>query len=81
MDIGKNKGSGDDSIACGEWVILPGSRAAVASGAEEVKGYLCHADGSITPHTFGLGKLTDDERKIILAGSLTGRAVEEKSEK
>lgn len=79
--IGKNKGSADDSVVCGEWLILPGIRAAVASGAEEVKGYLCHGDGSITPHTFGLGKLTDDERKIILAGSLTGRAVEEKSEK
>ncbi len=81
MTIGKNAGTADDSIVCGEWVILPGIRAAVASGAEEVKGFLCHADGTVTPHTFGLGKLTDDERKIILAGSLTGRALEEKNGK
>ncbi|MDD6095185.1 MAG: hydratase, partial [Clostridia bacterium] len=81
MTIGKNKGTADDSIVCGEWVILPGIRNAVESGAEEVTGYLCHGDGTVTQHTFGLGQLTDDERKIILAGSLTGRAVEEKSEK
>ena len=80
MTIGKNAGTGDDGIVCGEWLILPGVRDAVASGAESIKGYLCHGDGTVTPHTFALGSLTDDERKIILAGSLTGRALEEKNE-
>ena len=80
MTIGKNAGTGDDGIVCGEWLILPGVRDAVASGSESIKGYLCRGGGTVTPHTFALGSLTDDERKIILAGSLTGRALEEKNE-
>ena len=81
MSIGKNKGTAADEILCGQWLVLPGIRSAVASGAESVKGYLCAGDGSVTEHTFELGSLTDDERKIILAGSLTGRALEEKAGK
>lgn len=80
MTIGKNAGSKDDEILCGQWVILPGIRKAVESGAENVKGYLCTENG-VYEHNFSLGSLTDDERKIILAGSLTGRALEEKNEK
>ena len=81
MSIGKNKGTAEDEILCGQWLVLPGIRSAVVSGAESVKGYLCAGDGSVTEHTFELGSLTDDERKIILAGSLTGRALEEKAGK
>ncbi len=81
MTIGKNEGSGEGEIVCGDWVILPGVRAAIAEGKSDVKGYLCKADGAVLEYTFSLGALTDDERKIILAGSLTGRAVEEKNEK
>ena len=81
MTIGKNEGTEDGDIVCGDWVILPGIRKAVASGESNVCGYLCKADGSVHKYNFSLGALTDDERKIILAGSLTGRAVEEKNEK
>ena len=80
MTVGKNAGTKDDEILCGQWVILPGIRTAVESGAESVTGYLCTKDG-VFEHNFSLGTLTDDERKIILAGSLTGRALEEKNEK
>ena len=62
-------------------MILPGIRAAVASGAESVEGYLCTAEGEVFRHRFDLGSLTEDERRIILAGSLTGRALEEKEGK
>jgi aconitate hydratase len=61
-------------------VILPGVRAAIAAGKSDLCGYLCKADGTVHKYNFSLGALTDDERKIILAGSLTGRAVEEKNE-
>ena len=81
MNIGKNAGTADDEIRCGQWVILPGIRAAVAGGAESVEGYLCTAEGEVFRHRFDLGSLTDDERRIILAGSLTGRALEEKEGK
>ena len=81
MNIGKNAGTADDEIRCGQWVILPGIRAAVAGGAESVEGYLCTAEGEVFRHRFDLGSLTEDERRIILAGSLTGRALEEKEGK
>ncbi|MBQ7836080.1 MAG: hydratase [Clostridia bacterium] len=81
MDIGKSKGTGEGEISCGDWVIIPGVREAIASGAESFDGYLYHSEnGRLTKHTFNVGTLTDDERKIILAGSLTGRALEEKEE-
>ncbi|MBQ8914768.1 MAG: hydratase [Clostridia bacterium] len=80
MTIGKNEGTGEGDILCGDWVVLPGVRAAVAEGKSELCGYLAKKDGTVRKYTFSLGALTDDERKIILAGSLTGRAVEEKSE-
>ena len=81
MTIGKNKGTKDGEIVCGDWVIVPGIRKAVAEGLSDIKGYLAKADGTVYEYNFSLGALTDDERKIILAGSLTGRAVEEKNEK
>ncbi len=82
MNIGSVAGTGEGTIKCGDWVILPGVRSAIADGAESVEGYLYESEnGSLTRHTFTLGTLTDDERKIILAGSLTGRAVEEKAER
>ncbi len=81
MAIGKCAGSGEGEISCGDWVIIPGVREAIASGAESFDGYLYHSEnGKLTKHTFNVGTLTDDERKIILAGSLTGRALEEKEE-
>ena len=81
LAIGKCAGSGEGEISCGDWVIIPGVREAIASGAESFDGYLYHSEnGRLTKHTFNVGTLTDDERKIILAGSLTGRALEEKEE-
>lgn len=81
MDMGKNSGTMEDEILCGDWLVLPGIRAAVAGGAQTVEGYLYHTgDKTLTKHTFSLGSLTEDERKIILAGSLTGRAKEEREE-
>ena len=44
---------------------VPGIRAAIASGAEEVTGYI-----GDTTLTLGLGKLSDKEREILLAGCL-----------
>ena len=81
MTIGKNTGSEDGEIVCGDWVIVPGIRKAIADGRSDVKGYLCKNDGTVYEYDFSLGSLTDDERKIILAGSLTGRALEERNEK
>ena len=81
MTIGKNEGTGEGDIVCGDWIVLPGIRAAVAEGRSDIVGYLAKKDGTVRTYNFSLGTLTDDERKIILAGSLTGRAVEEKNEK
>ncbi|MBE6587636.1 MAG: hydratase [Ruminococcaceae bacterium] len=80
MTIGKNEGTADGEILCGDWVVIPGVRKAIADGKSDVVGYLAKKDGTVYTYNFSLGALTDDERKIILAGSLTGRAVEEKNE-
>ena len=70
VTIGENKGS-DETIAPGDIVILPGAREAVASGASEIDGYVWHAaSGKVAKHTFALGALTAEERKILLAGCL-----------
>jgi len=76
VTIGEN-GSGK-SLRNGDWVVLPKVREALASGCETVTGYLYRAEeGSLEEYTFGLGTLTEEERKIILAGWLTGYYREE----
>ena len=77
LTIGANKGTTDAAAENGDWVILPGIRAAIAEGAESVPGYLCRKDGKVTKLTFRLGTLTAEERAIILAGWLTGHYREE----
>ena len=49
----------------GDQLILPGIRAAVESGADEVTGTI-----NGTSYTFSIGPLTDREREILLAGCL-----------
>lgn len=49
----------------GDQLILPGVRAAVESGADEVTGII---NGK--SYTFSIGPLTDREREILLAGCL-----------
>ena len=70
MTIGENAGS-DGTLVPGDVLILPGVREAVASGAGELVGYVRHtASGAVSKHTFALGNLTAEERKILLAGCL-----------
>ncbi|MBQ5951521.1 MAG: hydratase [Lachnospiraceae bacterium] len=52
----------------GDFLFLPGIRAAVESGAETVTAYV--ASRGMTPVELKLGALTPDERKILLAGCL-----------
>ena len=49
----------------GAVLLVPGIRAAIESGAETVKGYI-----GGTELTLGLGRLSDKEREILLAGCL-----------
>jgi aconitate hydratase len=70
VTIGANAGE-DETIAPGDVVILPGVRAAIALGANELEGYVRHASsGKVARHVFKLGNLTAEERKILLAGCL-----------
>ena len=72
LTMGKSAGTAGVSVEVGDMIVLPGVRAAVESAAKEIGGYIWKRDGSLTPVTFTTGDLTDDERKIILAGSLVG---------
>lgn len=54
----------------GDSVFLPGIRKAVQDKAENIQAYALRQDGTIVPFQVKLSNLTDDERKIILAGCL-----------
>ena len=58
-------------ILPGDFVYLKGVKEVIKSGGEEVKGKILH-EGKVKDITFALGKLTENERKIILCGSLIG---------
>lgn len=64
----------DDShsipFTVGDSLYVPGIRKIVEDGIGSFDGYIIHADGSYKHITLGLAPLTDDEKKIILAGCL-----------
>ena len=51
-------------FAVGQYLFVPGVRAAVRAGAGEIRAYAIDG-GRVTPFTLRLAGLTDDERKII----------------
>lgn len=60
----------DLNLEIGEWVYLPGIRKIVEQGKEEVEGVVILKDGEKRKVTLLLAGLTQEERKIILAGCL-----------
>ena len=60
---------GDLPFKNGDYLFIPGIRAAVENKAKEIPAYVVTAD-SMTPFTLKMGDLTDDEREIILKGCL-----------
>ncbi|MBE5928630.1 MAG: hydratase [Lachnospiraceae bacterium] len=63
---------GDDKalpFANGDYIFIPGVAAAIKDKKEEIVGYVVK-DGKLTECVFGIGRLTDDERDIILKGCL-----------
>ena len=57
-------------FANGDYVYLPGVRAALLNKADELPAVAVHADGTATPFTVRLGALTDAERDILADGCL-----------
>ena len=57
-------------FANGDYVYLPGVRAALLNRADTLPAAAVHADGSVTPFTVRLGALTDAERDILADGCL-----------
>jgi aconitate hydratase len=56
-------------IANGDWIFVPELRTAVARKAAAIPAYVL-TDGKMVEILLSLGELTDDERRIILAGCL-----------
>ena len=56
-------------FALGDYVFIPGVRAAIANKDEVIKAYAITADG-VKEFDVKLGELTDAERDIIMAGCL-----------
>ena len=57
-------------FALGDSIFLPGIRRAVQEKVENIQAYALRQDGTVVPFQVKLSNLTDDERKIILAGCL-----------
>ena len=57
-------------FANGDYVYLPGVRAALLNKSDELSAVAVHADGTATPFTVRLGALTDAERDILADGCL-----------
>ena len=56
-------------IANGDWIFVPELRTAVARKTAAIPAYVLK-DGKVAEILLSLGELTDDERRIILAGCL-----------
>ena len=56
-------------FALGDYVFIPGVRAAIANKDEVIKAYAVTA-GGVKEFDVKLGELTDAERDIIMAGCL-----------
>ena len=54
----------------GDYVFIPEVKKMIAEKLPVVKAYAVKADGSVNEFELSVGELTDDERKIILAGCL-----------
>ena len=63
---------GDKNLpfANGDYVFIPGVKKMIAEKLPSVKAYAVRKDGSVSEFELSVGDLTDDERKIILAGCL-----------
>lgn len=73
LTMGSSEGSVGAVIEVGDTVVLPSIRASVEAAEKKLVGYLHKKKtGELIPVTFTMGELTDDERRIILAGSLVG---------
>ena len=57
-------------FANGDWVYIPNVKKQVAEKVDSYKAYAVNASGKITEFELTTGDMTDDERKIILAGCL-----------
>lgn len=53
-----------------DYVFIPGVRKMIAEKLPAIKAYAVKKDGSVNEFELSVGDLTDDERKIILAGCL-----------
>lgn len=53
-----------------DYVFLPGVRKMISEKLPSIKAYAVKKDGSVNEFELSIGDLTDDERKIILAGCL-----------
>lgn len=63
---------GDKNLpfANGDYVFIPGVKKMIEEKLPSIKAYAVKADGSVNEFELSVGDLTDDERRIILAGCL-----------
>lgn len=64
----------------GDFIYVPNIREAIGKGEKEVKAFLVKEEG-LMELTFGLGEMTEEERRIIMSGCLINRNQELSKEK
>ncbi|MCL2420723.1 MAG: hydratase [Defluviitaleaceae bacterium] len=62
---------GDADFGCGDFIFVPGVRAAISSRAKAIPAYVVDVEQqAVRPVTLEIAALTDDEVEILLAGCL-----------
>jgi aconitate hydratase len=54
----------------GDYIFVPDIKKSVEEKRNEIRAFAVKSDGTVTEFSLSTGELTDDERKIILAGCL-----------
>ncbi|WP_191016714.1 hydratase [Treponema zioleckii] len=65
-----NDGDKNLPFTNGDYVFIPEVKKMISEKLPSVKAYAVKADGTVNEFELSVGELTDDERKIILAGCL-----------
>ena len=59
-----------ETLAVGDWLVVPNARKAVRNAEPAITGYVAHEGAQAQQISMTLKELTDNERKIILDGCL-----------
>jgi len=61
---------GEPEFGNGDWIYVPGAKAAVLGDGQNIAAYVISADGGVKPVTLYIAGMTPDEKSIVASGCL-----------